>query len=180
MASRKSERATIWPSRLVIRGKGPEEPHEALANLRDDPEAFQAFKARWGDLGKEEKRGGHSAVLEFRDALRELWRRSRLQKTLEIGVLTDAHFSFHRGQGYVQVQPIDFLHGTVMLLLLRDLSRGRTAICANPQCVSPYFVKRRRTQKYCMAGPCTEHSQREHKREWWRKHHGVKKQRSKQ
>jgi hypothetical protein len=143
--------------------------HEEFANLRDEPEAFQFFTKRWGPLhrsGWEEV--GHKAKLAVRNNLRAAWRgeengfskpRSPLPALLR---LEKNHF---------EIQTHDLL-GTVVTLFLRDHWAGKTAICANPDCLTPYFVKKRKTQKYCESGPCVDQAQREQKRLWWERNRG--------
>jgi hypothetical protein len=53
-----------------------------------------------------------------------------------------------------------------LLQLLK--SAGKLRHCHNPSCAAPYFVARRRSQKYCCAD-CTMPGQRELKRHWWQK-----------
>lgn len=45
----------------------------------------------------------------------------------------------------------------------------RFAVCANPECPAPFFLSRRRTQKYCESGECTRYAQRERALAWWRR-----------
>jgi len=56
----------------------------------------------------------------------------------------------------------------ICMLLLRDHAAGKTAVCANPECPAPYFLKSRKTQKICEAGECVEWAQRNYARKWWR------------
>jgi len=56
----------------------------------------------------------------------------------------------------------------VCLLIVRDRAAGRTAVCANPECPAPYFLKSRKTQKICEAGECVAWAQRNYARKWWR------------
>ena len=39
--------------------------------------------------------------------------------------------------------------------------------CANPVCLSPYFIAKRRDQLVCNAEICKAERQREHARKWW-------------
>jgi hypothetical protein len=50
-------------------------------------------------------------------------------------------------------------------------SASKLRCCHNPDCPAPYFVARRRSQKYCSAD-CTLPTLREQKRRWWRKNGG--------
>ncbi len=47
---------------------------------------------------------------------------------------------------------------------------SKMGVCANPQCAAPYFLKGRRTQRFCDTPGCVAYGQREHKRIWWKKH----------
>ncbi len=55
----------------------------------------------------------------------------------------------------------------ICVLFLRDHAAGRTGVCVNPDCPAPYFLKRRRTQKFCEAGTCVAHAQRQYALRWW-------------
>ena len=56
----------------------------------------------------------------------------------------------------------------VCLLFLRDHAAGKTAICNNPDCPAPYFIRGRKTQKICEAGDCVSWAQRKYALKWWR------------
>lgn len=74
----------------------------------------------------------------------------------------------------------------ICLSFLHDFSAGKTGVCGNPNCPAPYYLKRRKDQKFCTgAGPaeggrkpsaddvpdsgsCTAYAQREYARNWWR------------
>jgi len=49
----------------------------------------------------------------------------------------------------------------------------RMKVCANPECVIPYFLAKRRTQKYCEEGICVNYAARQYKRDYWRKTFGA-------
>jgi hypothetical protein len=56
----------------------------------------------------------------------------------------------------------------ICMLFLRDHAAGKTAVCANPECPAPYFLKSRKTQKICEAGECVAWAQRNYALRWWR------------
>jgi hypothetical protein len=56
----------------------------------------------------------------------------------------------------------------ICMLLLRDNAAGKTAVCANPECPAPYFLKSRKTQRICEAGECVVWAQRNYALKWWR------------
>ncbi|HEV2491479.1 MAG TPA: hypothetical protein VG204_00240 [Terriglobia bacterium] len=56
------------------------------------------------------------------------------------------------------------------LVLLRALhTLDRMRFCPNPECLTPYFIARKRRQKYC-SEVCAGAAQRELKRIWWAEH----------
>jgi hypothetical protein len=57
-----------------------------------------------------------------------------------------------------------------LLVGLRALQvADRMKYCPNPSCAAPYFIAKRRSQKYC-CDTCALPSQREFKRQWWAEH----------
>lgn len=44
---------------------------------------------------------------------------------------------------------------------------GHFKFCANPHCVAPYFIAKRKDQTVCDAEICKAEKQREHARKWW-------------
>lgn len=51
---------------------------------------------------------------------------------------------------------------------------GHFKYCANPNCVTPYFIAKRRDQTVCDAEICKAEKQREHARNWWNEHRAKK------
>jgi hypothetical protein len=76
-------------------------------------------------------------------------------------------FAFRR-KGSVGVYTED-LWTFICFLAVLDYARGRTGFCENPDCVAPYYLKKRRTQKICESGPCTAWAQRQYALNWWNK-----------
>lgn len=57
-----------------------------------------------------------------------------------------------------------------LLVGLRALQvADRMKYCPNPTCVAPYFIAKRRSQKYC-SYVCAAPAQKEFKRQWWAEH----------
>ena len=178
---------------------GSEQPHEAFANLQDDPEALTEFRKRFmpmvstpkgiprvirggAELPSDKSVGGSvelpfeapgsaQVVRDLRNEFRKAWRGDRDAIMWIQYVLNRQVFSFTAPKHRITLEP-KTLYGTVCLLFLRDHLAGKLAICTNPDCQSPYFVRKRNTQKYCESGPCKEQAQREQKREWWTRHRG--------
>jgi hypothetical protein len=64
-----------------------------------------------------------------------------------------------------------------VLVLLRALHVvDRMRHCPNAGCPAPYFIARRRSQKYC-SDVCALPAQRQFKKDWWNAHRGKKPQR---
>jgi hypothetical protein len=51
---------------------------------------------------------------------------------------------------------------------------GRLKYCSNVDCVTPYFVARRKDQRVCDAEVCKAEKQREHARKWWSENRAAK------
>jgi hypothetical protein len=67
----------------------------------------------------------------------------------------------------LQLAPAD-VFTYLRLLLTRDISEGRARICKNPDCPNPYFITRRRDQKFCewkCANLITQRKYQERKRQ---------------
>jgi len=47
----------------------------------------------------------------------------------------------------------------------------RLARCANPECVVPYFIAKRKSQRFCEQGECTRYAQNQYALKWWREKH---------
>jgi hypothetical protein len=140
-----------------------QQPHEAFANLADDGAAN--FSREWGPISTMPM--VEQAKLGWRDILRTAWDRDveavkEVQGWVNRYMVTSLKFSDGR-----IVMESDHLLGTIYLLFLRDHLSGRTAICANPDCEQPYFIKHRATQKFCECSACAAYGQREYAKAWW-------------
>jgi hypothetical protein len=162
-----------------------EQPHEALANLRDEAAASWAFFDRWGPLHSEQliplekakelrdaKLPPPYVNLEWRDHLRAAWRGDKdaiefLERYTSGGHYSRFHWHFQRGRLELEAED---LWTTICLLFLRDRVAHKIAICENPDCASPFFIRSRCTQKFCEAGPCVEYGARIRANRWWHTH----------
>jgi hypothetical protein len=105
-------------------------------------------------------------VLKFRDVIRQAW--SGYSAALQI-VQALAQVSAHivaAENGQIELI-VDDLLGTACILFLRDFAAGRLGKCANPQCPSPFFVRSRRTQKFCDVPACMVYSHRNSANNYW-------------
>lgn len=125
-------------------------------------ERISAETARYGPVEFRELLGMKSqAVLKYawktgdRQAIDEIASAAKLQSGIDIAT------------GAV-VSHVPDAWTLICLLFGRDHAAGRTAICANPDCPAPYFLKSRKTQKFCEAGECVAWAQSNYALKWWR------------
>jgi hypothetical protein len=57
---------------------------------------------------------------------------------------------------------------TIVLLQAIHIA-DRMRVCGNLECPAPYFIARRRSQRYCTE-ECAKPAQQAHKRAWWKEH----------
>ena len=125
--------------------------HEVLANLMLDAGSLYAFTKRWGFLegyvdakkGRFRTRAEH--IQPRQDLLRKGWRSEggAIQEMAE-----DIKARVDVKPTGVEIAVLD-LWNLIRLLFLRDHSAGRTKVCANKDCLSPYFLEQRKGQKFC-------------------------------
>ena len=145
-----------------------------LANLHD--EGLVRFQKAWGERFDA---ASPQEIFELRDELQQIWdRQTSLDAKHEIldGWLRLRAEGFRRF-GYREWTI--FLPGGRLLPHFRNLRTQlltgvleqywHFATCGNPSCPVPYFLARRRDQKYCERGDCTEYAQRQHALKWWRR-----------
>lgn len=154
----------------LITGRNPKakQPlHVEFANLRDEPEAIMAFTKRWRSPGVDNEPDVKRTLL-LRDVLRGAWRGDK--SCLDGGPIMSVIFAaIHVTAERIEVKPSQLVE-TASLLFMRDRLQGKTAICENPECPAPYFLRKRKTQKFCEAGPCVEYGARLRANKWWHAH----------
>lgn len=187
-----------YSNTLTVRlraGRNPntnEPPHEAFANMQDGRAASWAFYDRWGSLTvdpsgeritpnklesfwRAKKLNCPVIDLELRDALRRAWRGEVAEKgQLPLRYIEDSagrymKFSWVFKEGSAELVADD-LWSAICVLFLRDVAANKTAVCENPDCPAPYFIRKRKTQKFCEAGPCVEYGARVRANNWWHAH----------
>lgn len=67
----------------------------------------------------------------------------------------------------------------IRLLFFADFSKGKIAVCKNPDCLVPYFVRKRKSQTLCEKGECVKWAQRQYSLRWWNAKGGGKERREK-
>jgi hypothetical protein len=165
--------------------------HVDFANLRmDDPEAIHAFTKRWGPVSR-----GDSY---YQELLREDWRggvdisrnRPRFNTVPSSWVVRGGRVVMPLAKQYpkelrrlapaqgfsatiritaerIEVEP-DQVWQTALLLYLRDRERGKTGICENPKCATPYILRERKTRKVCGHPDCVAYIAKLRRNKWWR------------
>jgi hypothetical protein len=148
----------------------PEPPHLAFANLRgDDAESVEVFIKRYGLLpgtGKSELDFANSVVLRGL-ILKAAWEGdpvsiSALKAQVEGNTKVDIQIN-RRG---IHLKTKD-LWTLISFLFLFDYKYEKLGICKNPECLAPFFRKKRKTQKFCEQGPCVAYAQRQYSLDWW-------------
>lgn len=145
-----------------------------LANLSDDDSVW--FWRKWGR--DYVQTNWNRPLTEYRDELRAIWS-IPLSNTLDWGTLADvrlrswlAEAHTHNRQTWVLrlacVYP-DFRNLPLSLALALSELAPKMAKCENPECPCCYFLKGRKTQRFCDRPICIAYGQRKHKREWWKR-----------
>jgi len=156
-----------------------------LANLRDDscPRFRRRFPMLDVSIRKED-----SAILHFRDQLQRLWRREKEQDRFAPLHEWLNHSCMNRQQtwgvasnadGTYSVEPM-YTILALTLGLAASVWQAKMAVCENPDCLQKYFLRGRRTQRFCDREVCAAYGQRQHKLKWWKENRQeVKNRRSK-
>lgn len=148
-----------------------------LANLHDKgvprflkgPYLKNAPLGAWEALFSGETEG---SILEVRNELRELWD-AKTPATRKDEILTGwlgrgpAHFLLPRWRGrtFILIPNYSSLR-SLLFKAVMDRS-SMFARCHNPDCLAPYFLAKRKGQKYCERGDCTAYAQRQYALKWW-------------
>jgi hypothetical protein len=141
-----------------------------LASLHDS--GYARFKAQWGyDSYPEE------LVIGLRDYLRAIWKNEvdtrDVNKLLADWLIDTGNLYLYRLYAfYPDVESGELIANSGNLkarVALSVLARyHRMQLCANPDCVVPFFLAKRATQKFCQRGECTRYAQNQYALRWWR------------
>jgi hypothetical protein len=163
-----------------------------LANSEPGSGAIQWFQERWKGRIREELPVDLAALSEN---LRYIWRKSRidvadhilnqwlawrptapmfkkyLQSEIEAPDAEKAndYVPFECSIGAGRLVP-DFVNLRAMLIQGVLENWNDFKLCSNPDCVTPYFIAKRKDQVVCDAEICKAERQREHALKWWRDH----------
>jgi hypothetical protein len=145
--------------------------HVAFANLRDEPEAIDAFVKRWGPVVTPWNGDAHDLQMAraFRHTLRAAWAGDKAALEMAQRHVAKVVATIRVTGSRIEVEAAE-QWVTAYLLFIQDGHAGRTAVCENPECVAPYFVRKRNTQKFCEAGPCVAYGARLRANKWWHEH----------
>lgn len=116
-----------------------------------------------------------SPLLDYRDRLRKIWSGDHSaagdalnfwvrQATLynrQSWLLSSGEFYWVTPNHHIL--PLSLAIGVSELL-------PKMAVCANPECSQPYFLKGRKNQRFCDRPTCAAYGQRQHKKKWWSEH----------
>lgn len=105
-----------------------------------------------------------------RDVLRRIWRSDEDANDYVKLLLYSSEMSPHRVEfnwkrGEIVYQPQDNFERAVYALFRNS---GLAKVCENADCPAPYFIARRRTQRYC-GEDCALVFQKQWKKNWWGK-----------
>jgi hypothetical protein len=153
----------------------------ALANLQDG--SHEIFSKQFqGDYEAEDLKSftvpAGFRIYQYRDSLRKIWEGDH-QATANL--VSDWVKQANKRAPYRTEVHTNTREQTVFVLpnysiLPLSLALGvsnlwpKMAVCGNPKCPNRYFLKGRRTQRFCDRPACAAYGQREHKRIWWNKY----------
>jgi hypothetical protein len=157
-----------------------------LANLAEDAKAAERFERRFSDF-LEWKLGTtarlnislidttlecvnstqldmrHWGLLQLRDALRSIWKSPDLRTKQWQIFLLQADPTMSGPMLSLVPPPLTPFQQAMTYLFKRA---EKTRYCHNGDCLSPYFLAMRKSQKYC-SEDCALPAQRASKRQWW-------------
>jgi len=135
-------------------------------------------------LSRKQWRGQFGLILDWQlsnlqDELRSVWCPDTpitlKDATLKRWLRKDISTNFFRGNWYFPFSPSlergeilpDPRNLTVTLAFAVLRFHRRMKMCANNECPAPYFIAKRKDQKYCERGDCTAEAQRARARKYW-------------
>jgi hypothetical protein len=143
-----------------------------FANLHDS--GLVRFRKRWSKSFREVP---PEEIMKTRDELRRVWDQgtSATDKQAVLERWSEWKPRSFQGLRYRPWVPLlaagrviaetHSLHGQLSQAVMEKFEH--LARCQNPNCPAPYFLARRRDQRYCEQGECTKYGQREFALDWW-------------
>ena len=170
--------ANLGPPPPITGGLSEKDELLALYNFdrhghRPTPDLMKRFRASW-----ERKLLIYETdeeLLTIRDELRNIFENG---KAVAAQIMSGWNTP-RRRLGKIKLLFID-IHGTqlplphielrhVLVMVILGVLPKMTK-CANPDCPSPYFLRHKKTQRFCDRPACLAYGQRIHKLNWWREH----------
>jgi len=138
----------------------------------EDGDTGRFWRRRWYFR----QRPSDAKLREYRDILRQFWSGDRGFLPAILSDLVYDALREHRkpwkveshSPGSYQIVP-DYRVFALSLAFAVNRFQRRLAACENPEC-RDYFIKPRKTQKFCDRPNCLIYGQQKQKREWWKKH----------
>jgi hypothetical protein len=148
---------------------------EMLLDLANLPDHYcQQFRRRVGNQYR--LPGGDPLLLQYRDQLQRIWAGDRYADLVLLDWVHQAVRSNEPswvltvfGDGLHGVRPNYHVFPLSLAIGATELA-SKMALCANPGCPARYFLKGRKSQRFCDQPACAVYGQREHKKNWWNKH----------
>lgn len=144
-----------------------------LVNLRVD--SCAVFPRRFPDLDVSVLQSDDRVLLTYRDRLRQFWCGDDPAYYLAHWISRPAPYPTGTwavtcwADGTYGISP-NYSVLSLSLAIGASEWTGKMAICSNPNCPQPYFLRGRKTQRFCNRPACIAYGQREHKRNWWNEH----------
>jgi hypothetical protein len=158
-------------------------PHIYFVNLKLDWRSLLLFDKRFGVLlnehSQEQEIAIHESDVELAKNMQRLlqgaWRGDKAaRELLQFGA---KHYAEQEAFGPIQgIKPVPTSRGVdiytsdlwtyIRIAFLADQKRAR--VCANPDCVAPYFLAKRKDAKLCGEEECTAWAQRQWSLAWWK------------
>jgi hypothetical protein len=145
-----------------------------MANLRDD--GLTRFRSKVASLFYPET---NQILFNARRDIRLVWLRSTPMR--EKQKVAEAYFSAGWALLFSQKRPavtpflrvgqivVDPLNFRAQFAIAIMENWRRFAICSNPECSAPYFLFKRKTQKFCNDDKCIAYAHRRDALVWWNK-----------
>jgi hypothetical protein len=110
------------------------------------------------------------AMFNIQHLLRSAWKRpTPFEREVSLE-LTKYTVCASLVKGFSAQQQIWQVFGNIFIALMAATRLAdRFRYCENPNCPAPYFIAKRRTEKYC-AEVCANVAQRKQKKAWWSEH----------
>lgn len=145
---------------------------ESLLNSRLTTDELRVFVAKYGPLGSRRAKSGDvfeepvEAWRRKQKWLREFWTLKREARSWTQVSGEDVIITMTPGHASLRFNSLS----PAMDACLSAVPDNHLGECANPDCATPYFFKRRPTETYCGNSVCSRYGQRLAKRTWWSKH----------